>query len=609
MKLTSKFPTFYILLIDVIISALSYFLVFFLVTQSYIVDYSGLLLFLVIRVLFFMLFQIQKPVVAYTNLSDFKKMLISIFCGSLVLIVFSELSFKNDLFYSLDWQFYVIEFSFTFLLLVVRRMVSNELVTPTLASNKSSKNVVIVDSVSNGSLLIETIMKNQESGFSILAFVDKSGQMVGKMIHGIRVVSSSYIEENYLKDKINLVLLPSNDVRTIEKCFELGVPVKELPPIQNWLSTPITSQNLKKISIEQLLGRDEIVLDNEKLGSFLGNKIILVTGAAGSIGSELVHQIMLFNPLKIILFDQSETGLYDLEYSLKEKYPQYSNIWLTVVGDIGNVKRLEELFVQYQPTIVYHAAAYKHVPLMEMNPLEAIETNFIGTINLVKLAMTHNVETFVFISTDKAVNPTNVMGATKRASELFIQAIGKQSTTKFITTRFGNVLGSNGSVIPLFEKQISSGGPLTLTDERITRYFMTIKEASQLVLEASVMGEESEIFVFDMGKSVKIIDLAKKMIYLSGLKEGVDIKIECIGLRPGEKLYEELLATEETTSKTHHPKILIGKSPSIDYDSISTYINEMMISLETRSINDSIRLLKKMIPEYKSNNSTFSSLD
>jgi FlaA1/EpsC-like NDP-sugar epimerase len=268
------------------------------------------------------------------------------------------------------------------------------------------------------------------------------------------------------------------------------------------------------------------------------------------------------------------------------------------VGDIGNVKRLEELFVQYHPTIVYHAAAYKHVPLMEMNPLEAIETNFIGTINLVKLAMTHMVETFVFISTDKAVNPTNVMGATKRASELFIQAIGKQSTTKFITTRFGNVLGSNGSVIPLFEKQISSGGPLTLTDDRITRYFMTIKEASQLVLEASVMGEESEIFVFDMGKSVKIIDLAKKMIYLSGLKEGIDIKIECIGLRPGEKLYEELLATEETTSKTHHPKILIGKSPSIDYEKITTYINEIMLCLDTRSINDAIRILKKMIPEY-----------
>jgi FlaA1/EpsC-like NDP-sugar epimerase len=556
-----------------------------------------------------MLFQIQKPVVAHTNLADFKKMLISIFCGSVVLLVFSRLSFNDDFSSKLDWPFYVIEFSFTFLLLVVRRMVSNELDTPTLASNKSSKNLVIVDSVSNGSLIIETIMKNPESGFSILAFVDTSGQMVGKMIQGIRVVSSNYIEENYLKDKVDLVLLANNDTKTIEKCFELGVQVKELPPIQNWLNMPISSQNLKKISIEQLLGRDEIVLDNEKLFSFLGNKIILVTGAAGSIGSELVHQIMLFNPLKIILFDQSETGLYDLEYSLKEKFPQYSNKWLTVVGDIGNVKRLDELFVLYHPTIVYHAAAYKHVPLMEMNPLEAIETNFIGTINLVTLAIKYTVETFVFISTDKAVNPTNVMGATKRASELFIQAIGKQSTTKFITTRFGNVLGSNGSVIPLFEKQISSGGPLTLTDERITRYFMTIKEASQLVLEASVMGEESEIFVFDMGKSVKIIDLAKKMIYLSGLKEGVDIKIECIGLRPGEKLFEELLATEETTSKTHHPKILIGKSPSIDYEKITTYINEMMLCLDTRSINDAIRILKKMIPEYKSNNSTFSSLD
>ena len=335
-------------------------------------------------------------------------------------------------------------------------------------------------------------------------------------------------------------------------------------------------------------------------------KVILVTGAAGSIGSGLVKQIGNYQPKTIILLDQAESALYDLQQELQAKGNLFP--FDIVIGDIRNKDRLTRVFEFYKPEYVFHAAAYKHVPLMENNPSEAVLTNVKGTKNLVDLALEYGVQKFVMISTDKAVNPTNVMGASKRVAEIYAQTKNQLGQTKFVTTRFGNVLGSNGSVIPLFQKQIEQGGPLTITDERITRFFMTIPEACQLVLEAGSMGQGGEIFVFDMGKSVKIIDLAKKMIQLSGLELGKDIEIKVTGLRPGEKLYEELLASEENTIPTHNPQILIAKTKENSQEQLKA-VEELIHLFDSQQNEQIVRKMKEIVPEYISNNSEFEKLD
>jgi FlaA1/EpsC-like NDP-sugar epimerase len=354
------------------------------------------------------------------------------------------------------------------------------------------------------------------------------------------------------------------------------------------------------------LGRDPIVLDQQKVEAQINGKRILVTGAAGSIGSGLVRQLLNYNPEKIILLDQAESALYDFHIELVQNSNPL-NIEV-VIGDIRSDDRMRNVFQTFQPQIVFHAAAYKHVPLMEMNPSEAIHTNVKGSKLLIDLADAFKVEKFVLISTDKAVNPTNVMGASKRIAEMYAQLKNNDSTTQYITTRFGNVLGSNGSVIPLFKKQIANGGPITVTDENVTRFFMTIPEACQLVLEAGTMGEGGEIFVFDMGESVKIIDLAKKMVKLSGLELGKDIEIKVTGLRPGEKLYEELLANEENTLPTHHPQILRAKLREEPSQKIEE-INRLIALFDGQDNVEMVKQMKHIVPEFKSNNSKYSSLD
>ena len=344
----------------------------------------------------------------------------------------------------------------------------------------------------------------------------------------------------------------------------------------------------------------------DKISNELKGKIILVSGAAGSIGSGMVKQIASYSPKLVIILDQAESPCYDLQNDLNYQFPNFK--YEVVIGDIRNLERMERLFSYFKPEYVFHAAAYKHVPLMESNPSEAIFTNVKGTKNLVDLSIKFGVEKFVMISTDKAVNPTNVMGASKRIAEIYAQAANENSSTKFITTRFGNVLGSNGSVIPLFQKQIEMGGPITLTDERITRFFMTIPEACQLVLEAGSMGEGGEIFVFDMGESVKIIDLATKMIQLSGLEVGKDIEIKITGLRPGEKLYEELLAAEENTLPTHHSQILKAKT-RVENNGTIELINQLIGLFEDQKNDSIVAKMKEIVPEYISNNSEFEILD
>ncbi|HET8736294.1 MAG TPA: nucleoside-diphosphate sugar epimerase/dehydratase, partial [Pricia sp.] len=383
------------------------------------------------------------------------------------------------------------------------------------------------------------------------------------------------------------------------------VQVKIVPPVEQWINGELKASQIKQIQIEDLLDRAPISIRNSKILQEVRDKVILVTGGAGSIGSEIVRQICTYSYKSLIVIDQSESALYDLQQELKQN--GFHN-FLPIVGDVRDKNRLNNIFQEHKPNIIFHAAAYKHVPLMEYNAYEAIKINIAGTKVVADLAVSHGTDKFIFVSTDKAVNPTNVMGATKRIAEMYVGCVQQQGKTKFITTRFGNVLGSNGSVIPLFKKQIEKGGPLTVTHENVTRYFMTIPEASQLVLEAGAMGDGGEIFIFDMGESVKIYDLAKNMIKLSGLRYPEDINIKITGLRPGEKLYEELLANGESTLPTYHKKIMISKTREMDYTKIRSKIDELCVS--NMFFNGStISLMKEIVPEYISNNSELCELD
>ena len=366
-------------------------------------------------------------------------------------------------------------------------------------------------------------------------------------------------------------------------------------------------RQIRSIKIEDLLERDPIILDSNQIKKEITGKVILITGAAGSIGSEIVRQAIPFHPKKIILLDIAESPLYELEFETE----QYRNLveLEVVIGDVRNVERMRNVFRTFQPDIVFHVAAYKHVPMMEENPSESILTNVCGTKITADLAMEYKVSKFVMVSTDKAVNPTNIMGATKRIAEIYCQSANKISNTKFITTRFGNVLGSNGSVIPRFRKQIESGQAITVTHPDITRFFMTISEACQLVLEASAMGSGGEIYIFDMGKSVKIADLAKKMVKLSGLELGKDIQLVYTGLRPGEKLYEELLADKENTIPTHHPKIMVAMVREYDYSMISNEISDLIDLFSTQDNEAIVTKMKQIVPEYISKNSIYERID
>ena len=545
-------------------------------------------------------------------------------------IIFAQLIISSGLmFISLIQHIYFMEIAipyyiiFTHYFIAVMMMISFRLAikfTFNYFSIKSGevRRVLIFGAGNKGRITSDVVENDRSLNIKIIGFIDDNWQLQGKMIGGLPVYSEEKAFDKIIeKERVKEVIIAINHHKISKKrkkqiinlCLEKQIKVSDVPDTSLWINGSLSATQIKEVQIEDLLGRDPIVLNKDKIAKGLFNQTILITGAAGSIGSELVRQVLNFQPGCMVLVDQAESSLFDLQTEIKERLTNIKTFF--IVGNVADRYRMRKVFMKHRPDIVFHAAAYKHVPLMEIQPYEAIKCNIGGIKVIADLAVEYGVKKFVMVSTDKAVNPTNVMGATKRVCEIYIQSLSQilNMKTHFITTRFGNVLGSNGSVIPLFKKQISRGGPVTVTDKNINRYFMTIPEASQLVLEAGFMGKGGEIFLFDMGQPVQIYDLAEKMILLSGYTPHKDIQIEITGLRPGEKLYEELLASTEEALPSFHNKILIGKIRPFSYEEQNSKIVALLNSLSKESDESLVARLKELVPEYISNNSEYELLD
>lgn len=616
-------PRWIIILTDLLISFVSLVLAFLIRFDVYtseeklnmelnIIMYSIPVFFLV-KGLVFYLFQIHKGLVRHTSSHDVRRItLAAAVCTFLFFALGMLRYFFIDDYFLFPTSVLITEFLIGTFLMIGARFIVKLYYLESIKQNEKKKRVLIYGAGVSGLITKRTIEKDVKIGYDIIGFIDDNKKLKGNRLEGKTIMHSSKLESLIDSEGVNEVIIAiqfankENKKRIIELCLEKGVNVVSVPSHKSWINGEFSAKQIQKVRIEDLLGRKEIQLDENKIREELHGKVILITGAAGSIGSGLVRILAKYEPKKLFLLDQAESPLYDLQNELKQNFDFFD--FEIIIGDIRNTKRINKVFEMCKPNFVFHAAAYKHVPLMEDNPSEAILTNIKGTKNLVDAAADFGVEKFVMISTDKAVNPTNVMGASKRIAEIYAQIKNENTTTQFITTRFGNVLGSNGSVIPLFRRQIEQGGPITVTDERITRFFMTIPEACQLVLEAGSMGQGGEIFVFDMGESVKIIDLAKKMIKLSGLELGKDIEIKISGLRPGEKLYEELLASEENTIETHHPQILKALVRAENIEKL-VEIEELICLFEQQDNFEIVSKMKILVPEFKSNNSEFQTLD
>ena len=555
-----------------------------------------------------------KGVVRHTGVRDVYNIFNAVCLSSIILIFIvignRQVTFINS--FTVPLSIIIINSLITFVVLTASRFAFKSMYNRMNGNLKVNKHVLIYGAGESGVLTRGAITNHSKSRYKVVGFIDRDVKKIGKNINGVPVFARKSLTEAFIvKNNISEIIFSIQNIdsaklrKTVEGLVDLPIIVKIVPPIEDWINGELKVSQIKQVQIEDLLDRAPITIKNSKISMELMNKSILVTGGAGSIGSEIVRQICNYPYKSLIILDSAESALYDLQQELKQN--GFHN-FIPIVTDIRDKNRMNALFNEHKPNVVFHAAAYKHVPLMEYNSYEAIKINIGGTKNVADLSLIHGVEKFVFVSTDKAVNPTNVMGATKRIAELYISCMQKENKTKFITTRFGNVLGSNGSVIPLFRKQIEKGGPLTLTHKDITRYFMTIPEASQLVLEAGAMGEGGEIFIFDMGESVKIFDLAKNMIKLSGLRYPEDIDIKITGLRPGEKLYEELLANGENTLPTYHQKIKISKVRDVEYAKVRSKIDELCITNMFFSGN-TVKLMKEIVPEYVSKNSDFCELD
>jgi len=508
----------------------------------------------------------------------------------------------------------IIQFALASNLLLAMRILSKSLFHEFFIKQKDIKKIMIYGAGRLGQIARNALTMDASLNVNLLGFIDNNTSLQKKRTSGVPIFSVQHAFEKVIpRNRISEIIIATDNEESLPKikrqmvnlCLPLNITVKEVPSVNKWLNGSLNVGEIKKVKIEDLLGRDIIKLDRTRIKNGVKDAVILVAGAAGSIGSEIVRQLIAFQAHHVVLLDKSESDLYDLQQEIISRYKgaKYS----LIVGDVTNIVNLRKIFEKYTPSIVINAAAYKHVPLMENFPNEAIRVNIGGTRNLADLSVKFGVKKFVFISTDKAVNPTNVMGATKRIAEIYVQSLAQLQgvTTQFITTRFGNVLGSNGSVVPLFKKQIENGGPVTVTHKEITRYFMTIPEACQLVLEASFMGKGGEIFVFDMGDPIRIYDLAEKMIFLSGFVPEKEIKIEVTGLRPGEKLYEELLQNEENLLPTYNNKIMIGNVKLHNFTDVNNQVTNLLQSADTISCFQLVAFMRSIVPEYAPMNSPY----
>lgn len=613
-------PRWSILIIDLLICAFSLTLAFFLRfnfenipdadLKNLPYDYAILL---GVRAISFFVSKTYKGVVRYTGSRDSLRILAVVLLGSALMFVVNAVTYFAMGYFIIPSAIIIIDALVTLFIMISSRLAIKAIYFESKNPERSKINVLIYGAGEGGIITKRTLDRDAAIKYKVVGFIDDDEKKKGRSLEGAFVYPFSEIDKLVKENEVESVIIsiqnlpPSKKNEIADWCLNNNVRLLNVPPATKWINGELSFNQLRGVNIEDLLERDPIKLDNDSINEQLNNKTILITGAAGSIGSELSRQCIKYNPKKIILLDQSESPLHEVELEFGDKHRK--DQFEVVIGDVRNADRMRNVFKSFKPDIVFHAAAYKHVPMMENNPSESILNNILGTKNAADLSVEFGVKKFVFVSTDKAVNPTNVMGASKRIAEIYIQSLGKKSDTKFITTRFGNVLGSNGSVIPRFKKQIESGGPLTITDPNITRYFMTIPEACRLVLEAGSMGKGGEIYVFDMGKSVKIVDLARKMIKLSGLEEGRDIKIVFTGLRPGEKLYEELLADAENTMPTHHPQILIGKVREYDYNEVAKVIESLISLFDAQDNTKIVQCMKELVPEFKSNNSVFERLD
>lgn len=621
-------PRWIILLLDLVVVSSTGIVSYVLIHRTGVSIKSDLyllsiLIYLSITLLSFRAFRTYAGIIRHSSYIDAVKIFFAQFTTAFLLLAFNSLyeTITGDLIY-LNVAI-LINAVFSFSCLFLYRVLVKQVFENYFNSSNGKKLVraIIYGSDANAIAVANALKSEIPGRFKLVGFIDKSSHNKSKMILGLPILQH--------KKKISVVmrvfnaealviadksLLKEEKLAIVDECLEFNYKVYTVPLISDWEDQKEISRKIKNFQIQDLLERKPIVLDNYSISSQIKNKTILVTGAAGSIGSEIVRQVLQFNPKNVVMVDQAETPLHQLGLEVS-RMDSHINIF-SIISDIRNRGAMEEVFRKYKPQVVYHAAAYKHVPLMEENPSQAIFVNVLGTKNIADLAYDYKVDNFVMVSTDKAVNPSNVMGASKRIAEKYVQALHNkmmvengQCSTKFITTRFGNVLGSNGSVVPLFTKQIEAGGPITLTHPDIIRYFMTIPEACQLVLEAGAMGKGGEIYIFDMGKPVKIIDLAKKMIRLAGFIPDKDIEIKIIGLRPGEKLYEELLNDTSKTLPTHHEKIMVAQEVFDDFICLGHQVDDLIITASGYLVEEVVFKMKQIVPEFISMNSEFATLD
>lgn len=553
-------------------------------------------------------FNLYNSIWKYASIEELLSIIYSVSIANIIFIVYSYLvnyKFLENRYYRFPFQVHIIFWILSVIALggmrFSRRIVeNNNSVKDGLDSNKR---LLIIGAGDASALLIKEIKRHKSFNYNIVGLIDDDSSKQGKLINGIEVIGGRNKIIDVCKEKgVEEIILaiPSADLEIkreiINICKDTKCKLKTLPGIYEIIDGKVSISKLRDVNIEDLLGREEVTLNSENINKYIKDKTILVTGGGGSIGSELCRQISKFKPEKLLILDIYENNVYDVQMELNRTYPELNKE--VIIASIRELGRLREIFQTYKPDVVFHAAAHKHVPLMEENPAEAIKNNIIGTYNVLKCAQEYNIKKFVQISTDKAVNPTNIMGATKRFCEIMVQAFDKASTTEYVAVRFGNVLGSNGSVIPLFKKQIAQGGPVTVTHPEINRFFMTIPEAAQLVIQAGAIAKGGEIFVLDMGKPVKIVDLARDLITLSGYKPDVEIKIEYTGLRPGEKLYEELLMDEVALTSTEHDKIFVEKPNNIDLEFVEKSIDQFK-NVASMGKEEIFKLVEEKVPTYK----------